>query len=205
MNENPISKIFIAFFVLYILATGVFASLYNWRYARENGFVKWLLLGEVISTVKGVAWPYYEFFDRPPEPTAGSSLFKGWTKEEKDNAKHIVRSYEADLESIRLSNERTTPKFNDETKNEIIRLKTIALQEARLVTDDTLDKVHPQFREHFRNEYQRGIELRLLNMNDLSGNDKAESMGLELHSRWADWWNANKGQINIPKPSEESI
>jgi hypothetical protein len=35
-----------------------FVPYYNWRYAQEHGFIKWLLLGEVVPTLKGVAWPY---------------------------------------------------------------------------------------------------------------------------------------------------
>jgi hypothetical protein len=47
--------IWYAYFVITMLTIPVF----NWRYAREHGFVSWLLLGEVVATFKAVAWPYY--------------------------------------------------------------------------------------------------------------------------------------------------
>lgn len=37
---------------------------YNWRYASENGFVKWLLLGEIVPTFQGLVWPYTMYADR---------------------------------------------------------------------------------------------------------------------------------------------
>ncbi len=47
--------IWYAYFVITMLTIPVF----NWRYARERGFVSWLLLGEVVATFKAVVWPYY--------------------------------------------------------------------------------------------------------------------------------------------------
>jgi hypothetical protein len=38
---------------LYVLVAIVAVPYFNWQYAREHGFVAWLLLGEVISTAKG--------------------------------------------------------------------------------------------------------------------------------------------------------
>ncbi|MBI4190996.1 MAG: hypothetical protein HY525_10720 [Betaproteobacteria bacterium] len=44
---------------LYMLAAMAAVPYFNWRYAQEHGFVRWLLLGELIATGKGVAWPYF--------------------------------------------------------------------------------------------------------------------------------------------------
>lgn len=56
-------KLLLSVLGLYLVVSAlIFAPLYNWRYAKENGFVKWLLLGEVVSTAKSFIWPYYTFF-----------------------------------------------------------------------------------------------------------------------------------------------
>jgi len=43
-----------------LLAIG-FAAYYNYDYAIRAGFVRWLLLGEIISTAKAIIWPYFVF------------------------------------------------------------------------------------------------------------------------------------------------
>lgn len=46
---------------LFIYSLGVCLSLvyFNLEYAREHGFVDWLLLGQVIPCLKSTIWPYY--------------------------------------------------------------------------------------------------------------------------------------------------
>jgi uncharacterized protein len=43
----------------YLIPSFVSAPYFNYLYARENGFVAWLLFGEVVATVKSFAWPYF--------------------------------------------------------------------------------------------------------------------------------------------------
>ena len=68
MPRNPIGKLIVVIFFLYIAACSLFVPLFNWQYARDNGYVKWVFLGEVVSTLKGVVWPYYIFFDKSSSP-----------------------------------------------------------------------------------------------------------------------------------------
>ena len=44
---------------LYILAAMVAVPYFNWQYAQAQGFVRWLFLGELVATAKGLAWPYF--------------------------------------------------------------------------------------------------------------------------------------------------
>jgi len=53
---------------IYILTCILFGVYFNWQYATENGFIKWALLGEVVSTAKGIIWPYY-ILGHGPEKT----------------------------------------------------------------------------------------------------------------------------------------
>jgi hypothetical protein len=48
-------------FTLYGATQLYFIPYYNWQYAKENGFTKWLFLGEMVATGKAVIWPYFEF------------------------------------------------------------------------------------------------------------------------------------------------
>ncbi len=65
--------------------------------------------------------------------------------------------------------------------------------------DSVLDNIHPELRQNFRDLYQKGLELRLLNLEQKRGNVEAEKQGLVLHDKWADWFNANRDRINIPR------
>ena len=57
------SLVFVMIIVnLYGFSLFAMAPYYNWRYANEHGFVKWLFFGEVIATVKSVIGPYFLFF-----------------------------------------------------------------------------------------------------------------------------------------------
>jgi hypothetical protein len=44
---------------LYMITVMFALPYYNWRYATENGFLKWLLWGETVPTAKALIWPYY--------------------------------------------------------------------------------------------------------------------------------------------------
>jgi hypothetical protein len=44
---------------VYGIGLGISGAVFNWQYAREQGFWRWLLLGEVVSTLKATIWPYY--------------------------------------------------------------------------------------------------------------------------------------------------
>lgn len=43
---------------VYFLPVLVLTPYYNWTYAREHGFARWLFLGEIAATARAVIWPY---------------------------------------------------------------------------------------------------------------------------------------------------
>jgi hypothetical protein len=57
---------FATIIVLYLVSCSFAALYFNWKYARENGFVKWILLGEFVPTAKSLAWPYFALAAGPP-------------------------------------------------------------------------------------------------------------------------------------------
>lgn len=88
MNNNLFSKIVVGVAVLcFLVASIIFAPLYNWRYARENGVVKWVLFGEIVATAKAVIWPYYVF---AVSPTAVSNEYPKLTANEIDVFSKII-------------------------------------------------------------------------------------------------------------------
>ncbi len=49
----------ISIFGLYVISCAIAALYFNYQYARENGFVKWALLGQFAPTAKAIVWPYF--------------------------------------------------------------------------------------------------------------------------------------------------
>jgi len=44
---------------IYFIGLIISGSYFNFQYARENGFIKWFLLGEIVPTSQSTIWPYY--------------------------------------------------------------------------------------------------------------------------------------------------
>ena len=60
-----LSKFVYFIFAAYMYTMIIAVPWFNWQYAKDNGFMKWLLLGEFVSTGKALIWPYYVFLDSP--------------------------------------------------------------------------------------------------------------------------------------------
>jgi len=120
-----------------------------------------------------------------------------WTSEDRKNAQHFFRSLEADIAAFRIINKGPSPAIvSQEDIQKIIEYRKRALREAKLVTDPVLDKAHPQLREHFRYEYEKGLDL------FLKGHEKPDFAlqitGSTLLDQWGEWLNSHNDEIKIP-------
>jgi len=121
-----------------------------------------------------------------------------WSAEEKANSRHFFQSLEARQAATRLSNQGSPfSKLSENDRKHLIQLLGTALEEATLVRDDVLVKAHPEVKQHFRNEYQKGLELQKKNLEE--GDARAEIEGSLLDDRFGDWLDANQNEIRIPK------
>jgi hypothetical protein len=59
MNKLLIKFILMPLIYIYLAGLMVSGLYFNWQYARENGFFKWILLGEIVPTLQSTIWPYY--------------------------------------------------------------------------------------------------------------------------------------------------
>ena len=55
---KSIKKIFIPIVYIYFIGWGIAVPYYNYQYANNNGFLKWVFFGEVIATFEAFGWPY---------------------------------------------------------------------------------------------------------------------------------------------------
>lgn len=198
--RHPVRSALVLVFGLYFAIAGIFfVPYYNWQYAREHGFMSWLFLGEIIATGKALAWPYFMLSESFTSSTATSPLPPKWSADEVANSKHFWYSIQADLQSKKLSRQRTGAELSASERREILMLKETALQEIRLVSPSTLRKIHPDLPHHVAAEYIPALEYLIRNLTLTTGDAEAERQGIALFDTWALWWNANRDAIYIPK------
>jgi hypothetical protein len=129
-----------------------------------------------------------------------------WTPDEIQNSKHFVRSLEASQRAAELTrkNDPDVPQFGIE---EVNKYQMNALREARLVEDSVLDKAHPGLKEHFRLEYQKGLDSILASYRvgnaAASGPPSGDQVdlqvaGVRLLKQWSTWMSAHHSEIRMP-------
>lgn len=129
----------------------------------------------------------------------GSSLGK-WTAEDMKVAEHYYTSVRADREYNRIiKSGNPRRQFTIEEKAELRRQVEIALREARIVLDHPqfLEKMHPDMRVHFRDEYLRSLELTLRNFDMPNARDALDSTN--LHNTYVIWYEFHLGEIRRPR------
>jgi hypothetical protein len=132
-----------------------------------------------------------------------------WSQDEIENSKHYFRSLEANQKAAELTrkNDPDVPQFGIEQIN---KYQMSALSEARLVLDPVLDKANPELKEHFRSEYQKGLESILSSYAVGAASDSGapsggqidrQAAGVRLLRQWNDWLSAHSGDIRMPDPA----
>lgn len=126
---------------------------------------------------------------------AGSA---SWSENDRRNAQHMVASFDASQAVTEIINQGSP--FSSiplATTKELHRLYLVALDEARKVNDQVLEKVLPGLSKPFREKYQKSIELQLRAIEQ--GDIAAEFTGSQLHDEWVDWINPRTQDMKIPK------
>src|SRR2546422_10315744 len=86
---------FATIIVLYLVSCSFAALYFNWKYARENGFVKWILLGEFVPTAKSLVWPYFALAAGPPSSSNATISAPG--AERPSGAEPAAGLYESEM------------------------------------------------------------------------------------------------------------
>jgi hypothetical protein len=131
--------------------------------------------------------------------TANSGWFSSnppWTAADKSNFCHFLYSQSAG-QSAQAIVDAPGSRIPDAQMNQAIAYYKQALREARSLEDSVLDKIHPDLRTHYREEYQRSYELKLESIRQ--GNMQHMLDAKSLYNRWVDWVNSAKHSFRIPK------
>lgn len=119
---------------------------YNWQYAKKNGFIKWLILGEVVATIKSTVWPYFMFFSsQNPNSKIPSGEHFANAKDAGNKAMKIIFSTDGILH------------ISPENKNKVLSLLEFAIAEANKVPLGDLQKIHSEFPRIYEKNYKDAI------------------------------------------------
>lgn len=174
---------------IYLMGIPISAIYFNYQYARQHGFVEWLFFGEIVPTLKAPIWPYFAFAG-----TASSD----------EDSPRIKAEWESFKRSIRLRNEAVNaldPPLAG-TKSWVIPKETMdatrtkfreALSEANSVSDDLLDKIHPDLRTHYREEFTKAIELQLHGLSEDMSDDYQKGSLLSL--KFGEWYEKHQSDL----------
>jgi hypothetical protein len=123
------------------------------------------------------------------------------TPEQKINAENVIKALNSRNEAARQSNRLGPPGvagiIDREKIQPILMNMQAAYNYASGVRDDVLDKINPDLKDHWKNEFIEGLRLRISNLekSDL----QAEFRGSDLLDKFGAWFDKNRTQIRIPK------
>lgn len=176
-------------FAAYMLIM-VFIALpwFNYNYARENGFGKWLLLGEIVPTAKAIVWPYYAY-----ERFINKNDRLELTEKEKKNLVYFIDSINLRNKAMNLFRE-IIPSDSFALENSkkietILVMMKNSIDLSQKVNDQTLDKFYPDLSKHYREEFCEGLKIYInfLEKGELAKGKKAK----DLDAKFGRWF-ANK-------------
>ena len=177
-------KITTALVGLYIVCFMCFAAYYNWQYARDNGFVQWMLLGQVVPTAKAIVWPI--FINLPVDKRG-------------ETAQHVISAIEFNNQAKFIIN-KDSRKYPAMTSAETARLFECfskALAEAKQADIDLMNNHYPGFGSHFQLEFIKGIELIL--EGHQTKKQAVSVSGQVLLNKWSAWYEQNSESIQNAK------
>ena len=120
-----------------------------------------------------------------------------WTAEEIGNAEHVWEALGADQRAAEIENLGEAGPDDAGEAQAALEHRERALREARSVRDDVLAKAHPDLPLHFRNEFQRSMELFVkaarLRESDL------EAEAIRLRKRFGEWYRRHGEEIRVPR------
>lgn len=170
--------------VLYFMSLTVMTPYYNWQYAKEHGFIKWLILGEIVATLKSTAWPYFVFFsDRGSQTNS-------------PDERHYVNSKKACDEAMKIIVKTgDVARLSSEDKAKATDLLGLAIAEANQVEPGYLQKVHPQFPEMYEKNYKYAISLLIEGFR--TDNTKLVLAGAYGYNEFAEWMQSHAKDLSF--------
>jgi len=174
--KNVLLKIIQTIFTIYfVIAVFIFIPINNFNFAKENGFVKWIVLGEIVPTLQSSIWPYYVYNSYFSKSISGN------------DKKYFLETIGA-LQAINAEFSKQSPSVND-----ITNYLDAAIQESSKLNMNKIEKNIPGFTESFNSLKECLPELQKAIL------DKNNDLLNELYPKLTDWdkfTQNNKDKLN---------
>ncbi|MDA8137366.1 MAG: hypothetical protein M0036_01830 [Desulfobacteraceae bacterium] len=169
---------------LYLISLTLITPYYNYQYAKEHGFINWLIFGEIVATIKSAVWPYYAFF-------SDEDSFAGHPDEH-----HYANSKKASDEALKIvvkSGDIT--RLSVENRNKAADLLGLAITEANQVQSGYLQKVHPEFSAIYEKNYIHSISLLIEGLR--TNNTRVTLEGAFGYNEFAKWMQSHEKDLSF--------
>jgi hypothetical protein len=179
--KNLASTCVSSIFVVYMMAASfIFLPYYNWQYATSHGFMNWLFFGEIVATAKSFGWPFFLYQDH-----LGSSR-----TDERTSADHVIAALGYHNKAASIANK---PGFvvSPSDWDTIVSYDKRALAEAEQADIGDMNKYHPGFGDHFRDEFIEGLKLIISNSDKGLEQTAPFLRGQVLLNKFGDWYIEN--------------
>jgi hypothetical protein len=163
------------------------APLFNWRYARQHGFVKWFAFGEVIATAQAAIWPYYA--------VAGDSGRRNSVEARSDL--HYNNSASDCMEAMKIIGHLGIISSPSKESSNVVLILQASVTEAGLVDDSYLQHVHPELVRRYREDYVESI--RTLADAIQTGEQAKQISALATYDTFAEWMHTHDKELKFPE------
>jgi hypothetical protein len=169
----------------YLFVTMLAVPVFNWRYAREHGFVSWLCLGEVVATLEAAIWPYYAITE-----------WKNYGNPENELDAHFVNSRRASHQALMIiDNQGGILNLDDSARKEVIQLLESAAAEAALVQDSFLQEIHVEFPHNWKEGYTTALTELVAGIE--TGDEKRQIAAVAKYNSFSDWVQGHASELRI--------
>lgn len=184
-------------FSLYMITVCLAGAYFNWQFAKANGFVNWLLFGEIVPTMKATVWPYYAFKNAPPEGRTSTSVAKPLT-----NAQVASMELKKMIDALNYSQQATVLINTGHTDSsirhytnieKIVEYRRLAYEAGQKTNVEVLNGVFPELGTRFRDGFLKFLDTFLRGYE--SDSDELVRSADKLNDQWADWYQANQKAI----------
>lgn|GEM_PF-2281267 len=177
----------------YLLTVFLAVPYYSWQYAKERGFMRWLILGEIEPIGKALVWPYYAFRKEKVDQGTVPSLSRNQVEEM--TIRTFVNALNASQQALFILNKAPTdvPMEKVPDIGKAVNYRRQALSYADATDETTLDQLYPELGTHFKKEFQPAMHYFLTSFQNRSNEDLHKFK--QLDDAWADWYMANQKGI----------
>jgi hypothetical protein len=181
---------------LYVMTVSFAAVYFNWQFARQNGFARWLMFGEVVSTLKATVWPYFAL-RRNTLPARNEIKPLTSAQIASLELKNMIDALNASQQATFLINagrglEGAGIRSYDNI-DRIVAYRKTAQEHGRKTNIEVLNSIYPELGARFRDDFLTFIDMFLEAYE--SNSDEILKQADGRNDRWSDWYQANQKAI----------